>query len=159
MKSSDYTKEQLMEMWSEEIQRAGTLTVLHTNAVSQRVGLSATEFEAIDVITRNQPITAGKLAVFCGLTTGAITGLVDRLVGAGYIKRKNDPNDRRKVLLMPIENGMRNKKIRRLYMPIAQGYEKVASAYSKDELVLLIDAQTKLNDMADGVIRGFHEQK
>lgn len=159
MKSSDYTKEQLMEMWSEEIQRAGTLTVLHTNAVSQRVGLSATEFEAIDVISRNQPMTAGKLAVFCGLTTGAITGLVDRLVNAGYIKRKSDPNDRRKVLLTPIENGMRNKKIRRLYTPIAEGYEKVASSYSKEELALLIDAQTKLNDMADSVIRGFHEQK
>lgn len=158
-KSSNHTKKELMELWSQEIQRAGTLTVLHTNAVSQRIGISATEFEAVDVISHNQPITAGNLAVCCGLTTGAVTGLIDRLVEAGYVKRASDPDDRRKVLLVPVENGRRSKKVRELYQPISEGYEKIANKYSKEQLEFLIEAQSSLNDMAEGAIQTLHTRK
>jgi DNA-binding MarR family transcriptional regulator len=159
VESSGMSKKELIEAWSQEIQRAGTINVLHTNAVAQRIGLSATEFEAIDVITRNQPITAGQLAVFCGLTTGAITGLIDRLEVAGFIRRVSDSSDRRKVLLEPIEDGARSKKIRALYEPIAIGFEDIAQRYTVDELEFLVESQTRLNTMAQGVIEKLHEIK
>lgn len=159
IRSSVRTKKEYIDAWSEEIQRAGTLTVLHTNAIASHIGLSATEFEAVDVISRNQPITAGELAVACGLTTGAITGLVDRLVAEKVIKRVSDPNDRRKVLLVPVKNSQKSKKIRELYRPLSENFEKIAHAYTKDELQFLIDSQAKLNAMANEMIRRLNTKK
>jgi DNA-binding MarR family transcriptional regulator len=51
------------------------------------------------VVERHGQITAGDLAAEVGLTTGAVTAMVDRLVAAGLLERKGDPSDRRKVLI------------------------------------------------------------
>ena len=56
----------------------------------QRLGISSTERKLLDVLDRLGPSTAGELATQTGLTTGAITGIVDRLVRAGYARR--EPN-------------------------------------------------------------------
>lgn len=48
------------------------------------------------------PITAGRLAEITGLTTGAVTAIVDRLKRAGYLRRERDPGDRRKVVIHPV---------------------------------------------------------
>ena len=45
------------------------------------------------------PLTAGALGKDLGLTSGAITGVVDRLERAGHVHRVRDDTDRRKVLL------------------------------------------------------------
>ena len=34
------------------------------------------------------PLTAGQLAELTGLTTGAITGVIDRLEKAGFVRRE-----------------------------------------------------------------------
>ena len=151
--STKASKNELIEAWSQEVQKTGTLTVLHTNAVAQHIGLSATEFEAVDVISRNQPMTAGGLSVACGLTTGAITGLVDRLERERCIKRTGDPEDRRKVLLVPVRDSRKSKKITKLYQPIAEGFSALAAKYSKEELVFLIKVQSEMNQMAEDAIR------
>ena len=137
---------------SEAIQKAGTLKVLHTNAVASRIGLSATEFEAMDIITRYQPMTAGKLAEYCGLTTGAITGLVDRLERAGFVKRERDSEDRRRVYIKPIEDEGRNQKVRELYMPITLAFCTLTAQYTPEQTQLLIDLHTKLNDVTEKAI-------
>lgn len=137
---------------SEAIQRAGTLKVLHTNAVASRIGLSATEFEAMDIISRYQPMTAGKLADYCGLTTGAITGLVDRLERAGFVERERDSEDRRRVYIKPIENAERSQKVRELYMPIAQAFGELSAKYTPEQIQLLIDLHNYLNDVTEKAI-------
>jgi len=44
---------------------------------------------------------AGRLADLTGLTTGAVTGIIDRLEKAGYVRRVNDPRDRRITIIKP----------------------------------------------------------
>lgn len=146
------SKQELIEELSQTIQRSGTLTVLHTNAVADRVGLSATEFESMDLITRCQPISAGKLALKCGLTTGAITGIVDRLEKAGFVRRKSDPRDRRRVLLEPIKDPEKNKQIHELYQPISEAFEKFVSEYTEEQLQFLVDTHNKMNAMVEKII-------
>lgn len=146
------SQKKLQNELSEAIQWAGTLKVLHTNAVASRIGLSATEFEAIDIITRYQPITAGKLADCCGLTTGAITGLVDRLERAGFVQRERDSEDRRRVYIKPIENAERNQKVRELYEPIAQAFRTLTAQYTPEQAQLLIDIHTQLNAVTENAI-------
>ena len=146
------SQKKLQNELSEAVQWAGTLKVIHTNAVASRIGLSATEFEAMDIITRYQPLTAGRLADYCGLTTGAITGLVDRLERAGFVKRERDSQDRRRVFIRPIENAERSQKVRLLYGPIAESFRTIITRYSPEETQLLITLHNELNEMTEKAI-------
>jgi DNA-binding MarR family transcriptional regulator len=78
----------------------GAATVMYHAQVAARLGLSVTEHKCLDLaMQQEQPITAGQLAELSKLSTGAITGVVDRLERAGYVRRVRDPRDRRKVLI------------------------------------------------------------
>jgi len=68
-------------------------------ALGQRLGLTAMDHKHLDLIDREGPLTAGRLAQLIGLSTGAVTHLVDRLVNAGYVRRIADAGDRRRVLI------------------------------------------------------------
>lgn len=63
------------------------------------LGINRTDGRCLDVIDRFGELTAGKLAAEVGLTTGAVTAMVDRLETADLVHRKSDPEDRRKVLI------------------------------------------------------------
>ncbi|MFC5831128.1 MarR family winged helix-turn-helix transcriptional regulator [Nonomuraea insulae] len=76
--------------------------VLYSQAIADQLGLNATDARCLDILSRTGPITAGQLAELTGLTTGAITGVVDRLEKPGYVRRVRDAEDRRRVIIMPI---------------------------------------------------------
>lgn len=156
MKLHDHD-EALYQELVEAVQFAGTLTVLHANAIANRVGLSATEFEATDIIRRYQPMTAGKLAELCGLTTGAITGIVDRLESRGFVKRERDPTDRRRVFITSVEDAERSKKLRAFYQPIDTEFRMFVKHYSKQELCLLLKMQQEANVMFEKSIARVRE--
>jgi len=76
------------------------LTVMFHSRVAEEMGLSATDEKCLDLAMRaDGPLTAGRIAELSGLSTGAVTGVIDRLERAGYVRRVRDPHDRRKVLV------------------------------------------------------------
>ena len=75
-------------------------TVLFHAQIAEHVGLSATDHKCLDLaVQAEHPLTAGQIAELSGLSTGAVTGVIDRLERAGFVRRVRDPNDRRKVLV------------------------------------------------------------
>jgi DNA-binding MarR family transcriptional regulator len=68
---------------------------------TEEVGLNSTDFASLCLLLLHGPAPAGRLAELTGLTTGAVTGLVDRLERAGLVRREVDPEDRRKVIVVP----------------------------------------------------------
>lgn len=152
------SKKELIEELNWLMQQTNTLSVLHTNAVANKIGLSATEFEALDVVSRNQPVTAGQLASRCGLTTGAITGIVDRLERAGVVCRRRDPNDRRKVLLEPIDNRSKSKKIRKLYQPLHHAFEELMVDCTPEQIEFLIEVHRKMNEATEKIISDMYDK-
>ncbi|GGP34895.1 MarR family winged helix-turn-helix transcriptional regulator [Saccharothrix coeruleofusca] len=84
-----------------------TLTILFHTRVAEAMGLSTTDEKCLDLAMRaDGPVTAGRIAELSGLSTGAVTGVIDRLERAGYVKRVRDPHDRRKVLVqVTVEDG------------------------------------------------------
>jgi DNA-binding MarR family transcriptional regulator len=151
------SKKELIEELSQSMQRSGTLTVLHTNAVADKIGISATEFESMDVISHNQPISAGHLATRCGLTTGAITGIIDRLERANLVRRVRDPEDRRRVLLEPIENKEKKKKVRELYQPMSRAFNELMEECTPEQLQFLVDIHDKMSDRVERIIGELRE--
>jgi DNA-binding MarR family transcriptional regulator len=73
--------------------------VRFTLAVADRIGLPVTDLQCIGALSESGPLTSGQLAELMGLTTGAITRVVDRLERDGYVRREPDPSDRRRVIL------------------------------------------------------------
>jgi DNA-binding MarR family transcriptional regulator len=79
-------------------------TVFMHEAIAQRVGLTGTDHKYLSLLLQNGAMTAGHLSKLTGLTTGAITGLVDRLERKNLVKREFNEDDRRKVIIVPNYN-------------------------------------------------------
>src|SRR5690348_10057768 len=68
---------------------------------TEDVGVNPTDFGALCLLLLHGPAPAGRLAELTGLTTGAVTGVVDRLEAGGFVRRETDPADRRRVIVVP----------------------------------------------------------
>jgi DNA-binding MarR family transcriptional regulator len=80
--------------------RLSQATVFFHEQIAEHVGLSATDHKCLDLAMQaERPLTAGQIAELSGLSTGAVTGVIDRLERAGFVRRVRDPHDRRKVLV------------------------------------------------------------
>ncbi|ETT81540.1 MarR family transcriptional regulator [Viridibacillus arenosi] len=113
----------------------GTRTILHQQNVAASLGLYNNDFISLDILRETGPITAGELSKKTGLATGSITSLVDRLEKIGYVRRQNDPNDRRRVIIVPEYES--KEEIRNTYEPLHKAMLNLASSYTPEELALI----------------------
>ncbi|MET9232293.1 MarR family transcriptional regulator [Lentzea sp. NPDC003310] len=91
---------EVLERFTWYMREQSALTVMFHARVAEQMGLSATDEKCLDLAMRAEgPLTAGRIAELSGLSTGAVTGVIDRLERAGYVRRVRDPHDRRKVLV------------------------------------------------------------
>ena len=123
--------------------RLSTATILLHQAIADRLGISATDLKCYSIVRQSGPITAGELAERTGLTTGAITGVVDRLEQADLMRRARDPNDRRRVVLELLQDPKREREIGALYAPLGQKITELVAQYSAAERATLLDFLTK----------------
>jgi DNA-binding MarR family transcriptional regulator len=70
---------------------------LFDSTVMERAGINRTDWRCLDILGTRGPMTAGQLADAVRLTTGAVTGVLDRLEAAGLVRRIRDTADRRRV--------------------------------------------------------------
>jgi DNA-binding MarR family transcriptional regulator len=119
------------------LRRSSAAGVLHGQTVARRVGVNSSDLECLDLILMSGPSTAGEIARHTGLTSGAVTGLIDRLEQLGLVERTADPADRRKVLVRVRED--RIGPIAQLYAPLEKAMQSLLAGYSKEELKVLID--------------------
>ena len=93
-----------------EIGEMSRLSQGATNLFDERLGdflgINNTDGRCLDIIARLGRVSAGQLANLSGLTTGAVTAVVDRLEGVGYVARVRDPLDRRKIWVEPTPHVM-----------------------------------------------------
>lgn len=118
------------------MRRASAQGVLFGQTVAAAAGISGSDLECMEVLHLEGRATAGRLAEVTGLTTGAITGVIDRLEKAGYVRRERDENDRRKVFVTIVPETAQS--IERYYLPMRQAVQKFWSSYSEAELQLLL---------------------
>jgi DNA-binding MarR family transcriptional regulator len=129
-----------------EVRRMTAQSVLISQAVSDRFGLSSSDLECLDLALLSGGATAGEFAKATGLTTGAITGVIDRLERAGYVRRERDPDDRRKVVVRA--RPAMTRRIAPLYDSLQREMTALWSQYTDAELALVLDFLTKSCDLA-----------
>lgn len=110
-----------------------TLTVLLHQSIALSVGLSGTDHKYIDLLLEHGSMTAGKLSELSGLTTGAVTGMVDRLEKENLVKRERDPVDRRKVVVV-LNKEEAYQRIGPAFKMIVDDVEKLYSGFTSLEL-------------------------
>jgi DNA-binding MarR family transcriptional regulator len=81
------------------VRRLLALSVAAHEAVAARLGINSTDLRSLELIASEPEMTPSRLAELTGLTTGAVTGILDRLERAGFARREADPADRRRLLL------------------------------------------------------------
>jgi DNA-binding MarR family transcriptional regulator len=142
---------QILDSLEEQSRELSTRTVIFHHLIGERLGLNPTDHKCLDVIIRSKtPLTASQLAEETGLSTGAITGVVDRLEKAGYVKRKRDQNDRRLVFINPLlDKAM--VKLSPIFDPIKQASRNLYSKYSDEELAIILDFIINCNKMTQQI--------
>lgn len=134
---------EIIEAISQKFREMSTETIMFHQGVADVLGLHITDHKCLDFIYRFGAMPAGRLAELTGLTTGAVTGIIDRLEEAGYVRRTDDPKDRRRTIVEPIRNKKLERKIEVIFIPLHKRMHKLLSSYSDSELALLLDTVTK----------------
>src|SRR6188472_999459 len=92
-------KRQLIKELITAFRASGNQDSAFDNLAAERLGVNRTDLHCLNAIENSGGLTAGRLASEVGLTTGAVTGVIDRLERAGFARRVPDPDDRRRVKL------------------------------------------------------------
>jgi DNA-binding MarR family transcriptional regulator len=105
-------------------------------AVVEHLGINRTDGRCIDILEQFGPMAAGELARASGLTTGAITTLLDRLERVGLVRRLPDPHDRRRVMVEITEKTRRE--IHEIFGPLIEEGHRRLEQFSDDDLAAIL---------------------
>ncbi len=113
-----------------------------------QMGMTVTDLQVLGLLQSVGPMTAGQLADLTGLTTGAVTGMINRLEEAGRVRRERDPNDGRRVIvrLVPGPDGQRE--IGRMFTSMEKAWEELASQYGDEQIAFLLEFLKRNNALS-----------
>ena len=116
-------------------------------ACADRMGLHSTDWGCVLLLNEAlpEPLTAGQLAELTGLTTGAVTGVLDRLEGAGYVNRTRDPVDRRRVVVRLVPESMA--RTAPMFEGLIADLRALHGDYSDEELSVFADMLTRSSEV------------
>ena len=109
-----------------------TAVVAFQDAVARKYAIGISELRCLSALALLGPVTAGQLARDTGFTTGAITGIVDRLEKAGHVRRERNPQDRRSVIIRPMN--LRTRQTQQLFQPLTDAMARMRREYTQQEL-------------------------
>jgi DNA-binding MarR family transcriptional regulator len=146
------TRAELLESFVREVRQLTGLSASFHRAAAARTEMNVTDLEVIGLLELGGPMTAGQLAELMGLTTGAITGMIDRMEKGGFLRRERDPQDGRRVIVGLATDGKPLKKIAPVLNALGPGWSELAARYSDDQLALLTEFLRQGNAMSRGEI-------
>jgi len=131
------SREAVLTAVAEELRLSGVTNDIADQVVADYLGLNRTDTRCLDMIERLDGVSAGRLAEESGLSTGAVTTVLDRLERAGYARRTHDPGDRRRVLVELTPEARRE--LEDLFAPLAEATMRQLEGYTTDEVSLVRD--------------------
>ncbi|MEE1941492.1 MarR family transcriptional regulator [Streptomyces sp. TRM 70361] len=123
------------------------LSLVGQHDIAQRLGLNVTDLTCLGHLlgAGDQHLSAGDLATRAHLTTGAVTGVLDRLERAGYARREPDPADRRRVRIVLREAA--SERVTAVYGSFYRGLLELFADYTPDEVAVLHDWFTRAAEL------------
>lgn len=149
-KSRKYQKRaELLRRLSDLGRKISTQTVFLHQAIAQGIGLNATDTKCLDLVGSEPDgtVTAGRLSDLTGLTTGAITHILDRLEKRRFVERVRDTRDRRRVFVRVRAGSL--EPLLPKYEALGKAYMALAGKYSDDELSLICGYMEKASELTE----------
>ena len=131
-----------------EFRRFQGLGASFFRVAAARTGKTVTDLQVLDGLQMSGPTTAGQLADLTGLTTGAITGLLNRLEEAGLVHRVRDPADGRRIIVQLESDQADLRAITAVFDPLWQSWEEMTSGYSEAQRAFLLEFFQRSNALA-----------
>ncbi len=101
-----------------------------------RLGINRTDGRCLDILDQHERMTAGELARESGLSSGAVTTLLDRLERRGYVRRVRDTADRRRIFIELTDEA--RGRAWEIWGPIAESVTALFDGYSDAELETIL---------------------
>jgi len=108
-------------------------------AAATQIGMAVTDIQVMDILDITGETSAGQLADLTGLTTGAITRILNRLEEARLVRRERDPNDGRKVIVRLASSKDEMRKVRSILDSVEKAWHEVASRYDDEQIAFLLE--------------------
>jgi DNA-binding MarR family transcriptional regulator len=137
MTKSPPARDELLRALDETLRKVSAQSVLLNDTVAKLVGANPTDLECLDLLGLGGPTTAGKLAAHTGITTGAMTAVIDRLERAGFARRLRSTEDRRSVLVEALPDRLHQ--IEAMYQPLAVAVARLNEDYGDRQLAVIVD--------------------
>ncbi|MET0387053.1 MAG: MarR family transcriptional regulator [Polyangiales bacterium] len=148
MSRAEASRKELIQAIIGQARHGSTRSVMLHAVVAERLGLNASDHKTADLLHSEAGVsTPGRLAELTGLSTGAITGVLDRLERAGFVVREADPTDRRRVLVRLTPQRAPN--MERIFSPLMQGLSRLCDNYTTPQLELILSFMRASNEMAE----------
>lgn len=130
-------REGLVDELVQEMPRYVSAAVRYQIAVADQLGMPLADVHAVGALVELGATGVSALADLMGMTTGAVTRLVDRLEQGGFVRREPDPTDRRRVVLTVVSERVRD--ISRYYESMGGRWQRQVEEYTDDELRFLVE--------------------
>ncbi len=121
--------------------------------LAKKLKLSRTDMRCLDLIGRLGPMTAGRLAEESGLTTGAVTFILDRLEESGMVARRRDTEDRRRIWVEIVPEARR--RLEGLQQPVAEEMRQLAQHFKAEELAVVRDFMRQAKEVFQRQVSGW----
>jgi DNA-binding MarR family transcriptional regulator len=157
MRRTSENRQALLDAVALQMKEVTGLSVLYSQAMASRLGINSTDLECLGLVAFGPGATAGALAERTGLATGSITTVIDRLERAGFVQRRRDDADRRKVVV--VATPAMKRRADAPGAPMRKVVNDVLSRYEDDQLQFLIRVLGELCEAAKGVIASAHEEQ
>ncbi len=130
-------RDEILQRLGSEVRASQRATDMVDELVCQLLGINRTDARALDLLDEHGRMSAGELAAQSGLTSGAVTAVIDRLERAGLAHRVSDPADRRRVLVELTSKAVAGSLD--LMGPLAEEGAQLSERYSDEQLELFIE--------------------
>ncbi|MFI7037510.1 MarR family winged helix-turn-helix transcriptional regulator [Microbispora rosea] len=125
----------LMARLLDALRRNGAWSVSMSQAAAERIGVNTTDLHCLNLLS-DGPMTAGEMARRAGITTASVTGVIDRLEAAGYVRRERDASDRRKVTVtLQVQRAAQD--VAPVFRPFVQAWRSAMDDYTDEQLELI----------------------
>ncbi|WP_214319905.1 MarR family winged helix-turn-helix transcriptional regulator [Nonomuraea sediminis] len=129
-----------------EVQQAIADGILLQQAVADRLGLGLSDFKCLTALSGMDAPTAGDVAAHTGLTTGAVTRMIDRLERGGWVRREHGTQDRRKVIVRLVPEKM--SQVGPLFDGMSAAWTQALAEYDDDQIAMMLDLFRRMRTVA-----------
>jgi predicted transcriptional regulator len=131
------SRAELLESLEKGFRDSSTAGIMLHQVVADQLGLHITDHKCMSLLGEFGPLSAGKLAELTGLTTGAITGVLNRLEKRGYARRVRNPKDKRNISVEAANVEEFSRQMQDLLGSLHKKMTALSSRYTIEEMTLI----------------------